>query len=109
GVPRAELLDELRSLAPATAQVRTADEQAASDRTSVSGFLSFVRGLLLAFGGIALFVGAFVIVNTLSITVAQRTRELATLRTLGASRRQLMRSVALEAAVLGLAASAAGV
>ena len=57
---------------------------------------------LLSFGGIALLVGAFVIFNALSITVAQRTRELATLRTLGASRRQVMRSVLLEGIVLGV-------
>ena len=52
-----------------------------------------IRCVLLGFGGIALLVGAFVIFNTLSITVAQRTREFATLRTLGASRKQVMRSV----------------
>ena len=61
--------------------------------------MKIIRGVLLAFGGIALFVGAFVIFNTLSITVAQRTREFATLRTLGASRRQVLRSVILEALV----------
>ena len=56
---------------------------------STDEFISFLRYFLLAFGLIALFVGAFVIVNSLSITIAQRTRELATLRTLGASRRQV--------------------
>ncbi|HEX6724953.1 MAG TPA: FtsX-like permease family protein, partial [Gaiella sp.] len=63
---------------------------------------------LLAFGLIALFVGAFVIVNSLSITIAQRTRELATLRTLGASRRQVRVSVVLEALVMGILASIVG-
>ncbi|MDQ3866953.1 MAG: ABC transporter permease, partial [Actinomycetota bacterium] len=63
---------------------------------------------LLAFAGIALFVGAFVIFNTLSITVAQRTREFATLRTLGASRRQVLWSVVLEAFVIGFLASVIG-
>ena len=63
---------------------------------------------LLGFGGIALLVGAFVIFNTLSITVAQRTREFATLRTLGASRKQVMRSVKLEGLVIGLVASVIG-
>src|SRR5262249_36171567 len=58
--------------------------------------------------GIALFVGAFVILNTLSITVAQRSREFATLRTLGASRRQVMRSVVLEGLVVGVLASLLG-
>src|SRR5206468_6557523 len=82
--------------------------QATDDKKGVSGFLTFIRGFLLGFGGIALFVGAFVIFNTLSITVAQRTRELATLRTLGATRRQVLRSVILESAALGLFASELG-
>ena len=60
------------------------------------------------FGGIALFVGSFVIANSLSITIAQRTREFATLRTLGASRRQLLSTVVLEALVTGFVASVAG-
>jgi putative ABC transport system permease protein len=60
------------------------------------------------FAGIALFVGAFVIANTLTITVAQRTRELATLGTLGANRRQVLGAVLLEALLLGVLASAAG-
>ena len=55
--------------------------------------MDFIRYFFLGFGAIALFVGSFVIFNTLSITVAQRTREFATLRTLGASRKQVMRSV----------------
>src|SRR5207302_10572849 len=63
---------------------------------------------LLAFGGIALFVGSFVIANTLSLTIAQRTRELATLRTLGATRRQVLSSVMVEALVIGLLASIVG-
>ena len=71
-------------------------------------FISFLRYFLLAFGLIALFVGAFVIVNSLSITIAQRTRELATLRTLGASRRQVRLSVVLEALVMGMLASVVG-
>ena len=70
--------------------------------------MSYIRYFLLGFGGIALFVGAFVIFNTLSITVAQRTREFATLRTLGASRKQVLRSVRLEGLVIGLLASTIG-
>src|SRR5207244_12303813 len=73
-----------------------------------STFLHFIRLFLLGFAGIALFVGAFVIFNTLSITVAQRSREFATLRTLGASRRQVLRSVILESLALGLTASLIG-
>ena len=64
--------------------------------------MAYIRYFLLGFGGIALFVGAFVIFNTLSITVAQRTREFATLRTLGASRKQVLRSVRLEGLAIGL-------
>jgi putative ABC transport system permease protein len=74
----------------------------------VSEFTKFFRYFLLAFAGIALFVGAFVIFNTFSITVAQRTREFATLRTIGASRRQVLGSVILESLVIGLVASLVG-
>ena len=70
--------------------------------------MNAIRYFLLGFGGIALFVGAFVIFNTLSITVAQRTREFATLRTIGASRKQIMRSVVIEGLVIGLLASVIG-
>src|SRR4029078_13250759 len=108
GVSQSSLVSRLRTIVPGTAQVRSADEQAAQDKKSVGSFVSFIRYFLLAFGGIALFVGAFVIFNTLSITVAQRTEELATLRTLGASRRQVLRSVVLEGTVLALVASAVG-
>ncbi|HSP74140.1 MAG TPA: ABC transporter permease, partial [Gaiellaceae bacterium] len=108
GVGQARLARELRSALPATMQVRTGAEQARADEKDIASFLKVIRGFLLAFGGIALFVGAFVIANTLSITVAQRTRELATLRTLGASRRQVLRSVVVEALALGLLASVLG-
>ena len=64
---------------------RTGVEEAEEAASEVSEFTSFIRYFLLAFGAVALFVGAFVIFNTMSITVAQRTRELATLRTIGAS------------------------
>jgi putative ABC transport system permease protein len=108
GLSQDELAGRLQRIVPGTEQVKTADEQASSDKKSVAGFISFIRGFLLGFGGIALFVGAFVIFNTLSITVAQRTRELATLRTLGASRRQVLRSVVLESFALGVVASVVG-
>jgi putative ABC transport system permease protein len=108
GVSQDALARELRTIVPGSAEVKTADEQAAKDKESIAGFLKFIRGFLLGFGGIALFVGAFVIFNTLSITVAQRTRELATLRTLGATRRQVLRSVILESAALGVVASVVG-
>ena len=108
GTSAGELGRRVEAILPSSAQLTTGDEQAGRDKEVVSEGIDFIRGTLLAFGGIALFVGAFVIFNTLSITVAQRTRELATLRTLGASRRQVLRSVIAEAGVIGLAASLAG-
>jgi putative ABC transport system permease protein len=108
GVSQDRLIDAIASSLPGSAEVRTGDEQAAEDGEGVGEFVTFIRYFLLGFAGIALFVGAFVIFNTLSITVAQRTKELATLRTLGASRRQVLRSVVLEGTVLGIVASAVG-
>ena len=93
---------------PATAQVRTGDQQARADSSGISEGVDFIRYFLLAFAGIALAVGSFVIYNTLSITLAQRVREFATLRTLGASRRQIMRSVLLEGFAVGVLASVIG-
>ena len=84
----------------------TAEAEEAVDE--VSEFTAIFRYFLLTFAGIALFVGAFVIFNTFSITVAQRTREFATLRTIGASRRQILGSVILESLVIGLLASLVG-
>ena len=72
GVSAHELVSRLRAIVPAHAQVRTGDEQAQEDKKGVAGFVGFLRYVLLGFGGLALFVGAFVIFNTLSITVAQR-------------------------------------
>jgi putative ABC transport system permease protein len=103
-----QLVDEIKPLLPPTAEVRTAAGQAAQATKDTNGFLSIINDFLLAFGGVALFVGAFVIANTLSITVAQRTRELATLRTLGATKRQVRASVLVEAAVIGVLASLIG-
>ncbi len=108
GTTPQQLIDEIRPLLPADAQVKTGVQEAQEDKDDLSEFTNFIRYFLLAFAGIALFVGSFVIFNTLSITVAQRTREFATLRTLGASRRQVLRSVLLEAFVVGLLASVVG-
>ncbi len=108
GSTTASLLKEIASILPATAQVRTGTAQAAQDAKGTDSFISFLRGFLLAFGGIALFVGSFVIANSLSITIAQRTREFATLRTLGASRRQVLTSIVIEALVIGVIASVTG-
>jgi putative ABC transport system permease protein len=108
GVSAAQLVRTIRPLLPPSAQVRTGQGQAQQETKDTSGFLNIFQSFLLAFGGIALFVGSFVIANTLSITIAQRTRELATLRTLGATRRQVLVSVMVEAFVIGLLASVVG-
>jgi putative ABC transport system permease protein len=108
GVPTAKLVAEIKPLLPANAVVRNAAAQATEDKEDLGSFISFLQYALLAFAGIALFVGSFVIANTLSITIAQRTREFATLRTIGASRRQVLWSVVLEALVIGIVASVVG-
>jgi putative ABC transport system permease protein len=107
GVSQQAIADEIKPLLPPTAQVRTADAQVKEDAKDVS-FTKFIRYFLLSFAGVALFVGAFVIFNILSITVAQRVREFATIRTIGGSRRQILWSVVLEAFVIGLVASILG-
>jgi putative ABC transport system permease protein len=103
-----QVVNQIKPLLGPSAQVRTGQAQAQQATKDTSGFLNIFQDFLLAFGGIALFVGSFVIANTLSITIAQRTRELATLRTLGASRRQVLRSVLLEAFAIGTLASIVG-
>jgi putative ABC transport system permease protein len=91
-------------------EIRTARDQ---DRFTIinglQGFVSFIKVFLMAFGLIAVLVGAMTIANALSLTVAQRARELALLRAVGASRGQVLRSVVLEAGVIGLIGTAVGI
>jgi putative ABC transport system permease protein len=108
GVTPRQLTANVAPVLPPTAQVRTGDQQASADSSGISEGVDFIRYFLLAFAAIALAVGSFVIYNTLTITLAQRVREFATLRTLGASRRQIMRSVLLEGFALGVLASVIG-
>ena len=101
-----------RSLAGAVgphAEVRSA---AADDRftfDSLKTFISIIRTILLVFAGVAVLVGGFTIFNSLSITVAQRTREFGLLRMVGATRRQVRRGVLLEALAIGGLACTAGI
>ncbi len=88
--------------------VKTRAEQVKDLATSLEESLSFINTFLLVFAGVALFVGSFLILNTFSMLVAQRTRELGLLRALGASRRQVTSSVLLEALVMGVAGAVAG-
>jgi putative ABC transport system permease protein len=108
GVSDQKLVTEIQAILPPGTQVRSAAAQAHEDAKDTDQFISFLQKFLLAFGGVALFVGAFVIANSLSITIAQRTREFATLRTLGASRRQVLGAVIVEALAMGVAASVVG-
>jgi putative ABC transport system permease protein len=103
-----ELIRRIRSILPPQTQVRSSKAQAAEDARGTNDFVKFLQRFLLAFAGIALFVGSFVIANSLSITIAQRTRELASMRTLGASRRQVLTSIVVESLLLGALASVVG-
>jgi putative ABC transport system permease protein len=109
GVTPAKLASEIRGVLPPGTQVRTGQGQAKEDAKDTESFLNFLQDFLLAFGAIALFVGSFVIANSLSITIAQRSRELATLRTLGATRRQVRRSIVIEGIAIGTIASVVGI
>jgi putative ABC transport system permease protein len=109
GVTPEQLRDRLARVMPRQVQVETGDEAAQRQTDDIEKNLGFFRIALLVFAGVSLFVGAFQIFNTFSITVAQRTREFGMLRTLGASRRQILSSVGIEALVLGLLGAAAGI
>jgi putative ABC transport system permease protein len=108
GVTPEQLARDLRSALPESVTVQTGTESAQEETDEIATFTNIIEYFLLAFAGIALFVGAFVIFNTFSITVAQRTREFATLRTIGASRRQVLTTVIVEAFAIGLVASLIG-
>ncbi|MBB2944023.1 putative ABC transport system permease protein [Actinoplanes lutulentus] len=108
GVSPAQLRDQLAPALGADYVVKTGDDLAEDSSASIKEGLGFFNQILLGFAGIALFVGIFIILNTFSIVVAQRTRELALLRAIGASRRQVINSVLVEAVVVGLIASVLG-
>ena len=88
--------------------MKTGEQLAADSAAGLKEGLAFFNQVLLGFAGVALLVGIFLILNTFSIIVAQRTRELALMRAIGASRRQVIRSVLVEAVAIGLVASVLG-
>ena len=108
GVDPGTLRDRVAAVLPPSAQALTGNALAAETTREISKALGFFSTALLAFAGVALFVGAFLIFNTFAIIIAQRLRELALLRCLGASRRQVLGSVLLESLVVGLVASLVG-
>jgi putative ABC transport system permease protein len=108
GTSPEELKRNLELSLPNSVEAETGAENTQSQKDDVGEFLGFLKTALLVFAGVSLFVAAFLIFNTFSITIAQRTREFAMLRTLGANRRQIMSTVIGEALVIGLAASLVG-
>jgi len=108
GVSQTQLVRNLQAVLPAGLEAVTGQQAASEDRSSTLNAIGQLTTLLLVFAVAALLVGAFMIFNTFSITVAQRTRENGLLRALGATRRQVLSSVLAEAVTVGLLASAVG-
>ncbi len=108
GVSDTTLRDRVAKVLPADMVAQTGAAQAAQQVQATQSVIGILSTALLVFGLIALFVGSFLIVNTFTILIAQRSRELALLRALGATRRQVMLSVLTEALLTGLVASAIG-
>src|SRR5579864_1881750 len=109
GVTDVVLRERIAAALPSYAEAETGQQAAAAAEQSTESTIStFIGTPLLVFAFISLFVGSFLIINTFNILVAQRTRELALLRALGATRQQVMTSVLVEAALTGLVASILG-
>jgi putative ABC transport system permease protein len=110
GVTAEQLVPRLRRVLPGSLRVQTAQQNAQENADEINDSIGgFLTPALLAFAGAALLVGAFIIFNTFSITVAQRSREFAVLRSLGATRGQVMRAMLIEALALGAIASVVGI
>jgi putative ABC transport system permease protein len=109
GVSPATLQATVSKHLPPGYQAVTGAQLASENANQVNKNLSVVTDFLLVFALVSLFVGSFIILNTFSILVAQRTRELALFRALGASRRQVLLATMIEAAAVGLVAAALGV
>jgi putative ABC transport system permease protein len=109
GVSDATLARRVQEVLPKGYEAITGETSAKEQSKQFKQFVDIFRNFLLAFAGIALFVGSFIIFNAFKITVAQRTRQLGLLRAVGASGSQVVRSVLLEASFIGLVASVIGV
>jgi putative ABC transport system permease protein len=96
-----ELIRELSTVLPSSVEAVTGSQQAKDNANDIKEGLKFFQTFLLVFGGVALFVGAFIIFNTFSMLIGQRIRELALFRAVGASRAQVIGSVLIEAVVVG--------
>jgi putative ABC transport system permease protein len=109
GVSDSALANRVEASLPGGLEALTGEAVADEASAAVNEDLGFVNIALMVFAGVALFVGSFIIWNTFSMQVAQRTRELALLRAIGATRRQVMRTIMAEAVVLGVGASLVGI
>jgi putative ABC transport system permease protein len=109
GVSSEQVVDRITASLPSGTEAVTGAQRTDEDVETFAGDLGFLTVALLAFAGVAVFVGAFIIQNTFRIIVAQRTRELALLRAVGASARQVMRAVVAEALAVAVVASLVGV
>ncbi|MFF3512082.1 ABC transporter permease [Streptomyces sp. NPDC002573] len=109
GVSDAQLKRNVVSRLGGGYKVQTAKEVADANQKSIASFLNVMKYAMLGFAGIAFLVGIFLIINTFSMLVAQRTREIGLMRAIGSSRRQVNRSVLVEALLLGVFGSVLGV
>ncbi|HEY0951668.1 ABC transporter permease [Nocardioides sp.] len=109
GVSQEQLAQAAGAVAPTGFEAVTGDQVAEESQDAVGQFLDVISTFLLVFAIIAVIVGGFIIVNTFTILVAQRSRELALLRALGAARRQVTRSVLIEAVVMSAVAATIGI
>ncbi|HSE10297.1 MAG TPA: FtsX-like permease family protein [Nocardioidaceae bacterium] len=108
GVSQEELREAAAAVLPEGVTARTGDEMVETNEEGLQEILGFINTFLLVFAAVAMVVGTFLIINTFSILVAQRSRELALLRAMGASRRQVSRSVLAEAFAIGVLGSTVG-
>ena len=109
GSSQTEVRDRIAAALTGPVEVITGDQLTEENQSEIKEGLSFFTTFIVTFAAIALFVGSFIIYNTFSILVAQRSRETALLRAVGASRRQVLGSILLEALVVGVVASSFGV
>ncbi|KUL78681.1 MULTISPECIES: ABC transporter permease [unclassified Streptomyces] len=109
GVSDARLKQDVAQALDGSYKIQTAKESADENRKDVGEFMDIIKYAMLGFAGIAFLVGIFLIINTFSMLVAQRTREIGLMRAIGSSRRQVNRSVLVEALLLGFVGSVLGV
>lgn len=109
GVSDTQLKQNVTQALNGTYKIQTAKENADENREGVGEFMNVIKYAMLGFAGIAFLVGIFLIINTFSMLVAQRTREIGLMRAIGSSRKQVNRSVLVESLLLGIVGSILGV